>query len=305
MSLFRSSLRPPTIASDEAFERYLAGILGAAKPDPVFRRRLRGLVLNEYVAAREGVGQTRARRQMGKLGRAALHASFSLALSVTGVLAVSQESVPGDLLYPVKLRIEELRLEVLPEQLHDDLAAYALEERIVELGRLSERGVTSAVAVLAATIEDDYAAFVADAADEAGAAKHLVVLKGLLTQLPEPAQVAIKDVVEDAIAVGHSESHGGQAGEASQQAGVSGQPPRAGVSGQPPHDGPSVEPKSPNPTPEPNSPKPEATTPGPEPTVRPTPTVRQTPTPRPTPKPTPRSTPAGQLDADAATPEAP
>ena len=54
MSLFRTSLRPPAILSDEAIERYVEAIRHELQPDPLYRRRLRGMVLNRYVAAREG-----------------------------------------------------------------------------------------------------------------------------------------------------------------------------------------------------------------------------------------------------------
>ena len=111
MSLFRSSLRQPAILSDEAIERYLAAIRTEIEPDPLFRRRLRGHVMNRYVAAREGQATGRGvAREMGRLGRAVLYASFALGLSVTGAMAVSQQSIPGDPLYAVKLRIETLRL---------------------------------------------------------------------------------------------------------------------------------------------------------------------------------------------------
>ena len=54
MSLFRASMRPPPIASDAALRRYLEIVRAEIEPDPLFRRRLRGLVTNQFVAIREG-----------------------------------------------------------------------------------------------------------------------------------------------------------------------------------------------------------------------------------------------------------
>ena len=55
MSLFNDTLRPPAILSDQAVERYLAAIRAEIEPDPFFRRRLRGQVMNRFVATREGM----------------------------------------------------------------------------------------------------------------------------------------------------------------------------------------------------------------------------------------------------------
>ncbi|MEO6295416.1 MAG: hypothetical protein ABIP01_01290, partial [Candidatus Limnocylindria bacterium] len=111
MSLFRDSLRPPPLASDAAVRRYLELIRAELEPDPLFRRRLRGEVVNRFVAAREGLEQPARRPSaMGKLGRAVLYSSFALAMSAGGVMAASQQALPGDVLYSLKLRIEALRL---------------------------------------------------------------------------------------------------------------------------------------------------------------------------------------------------
>ena len=52
MSLFKGSLRPPTIWSDEAIERYLTALRAEVEIDPLFRRRLRGKVLMIYIDPR-------------------------------------------------------------------------------------------------------------------------------------------------------------------------------------------------------------------------------------------------------------
>jgi hypothetical protein len=265
MSLFRGTLRPPAILSDEAVERYLAAIREELAPDPLFRRRLRGEVMNRYVAAREGRVATPRTRSMGKLGRAVLYASFTLALSATSVLAASQEALPGDLLYPLKREVETLRMEVLPAHLHHDLAAYELAERIDELARLTELGDVPRAAALAAVVAKDYEAFVqeADAAGIVADDRYLTVLIALLERLPEPAQEAVQAVIDRAPASGGGSSAGnGSTGSSDATTGNASSGNGAALPGAPNAngDGPDDS-SSPAPTPKPTkSPKPEPTT---------------------------------------------
>ena len=198
MSLFRGTIRPPAILSDEAVKRYLAAVRAEIRPDPLFRRRLRGEVMNRYVAAREGIGATPARRSMGTLGRAVLYATFTLAVTSTSVLAASQEALPGDLLYPLKRHVETLRVQVLPVHLHDDLAAMYLAERIDELARLAERGEWGRVAIQAAVVEQEYDAFLrlAEAAPQGSNERYLTVLAGLVERLPDGARAAVDAVID-------------------------------------------------------------------------------------------------------------
>jgi hypothetical protein len=206
MSLFRGTLRPPAILSDEAVERYLTAIREELAPDPLFRRRLRGEVMNRYVAAREGMaGAVPQRRSMGKLGRAVLYASFTIALSTTSVLAASQVALPGDALYPLKRHVESLRMEVLPANLHHDLAAYELAERIDELARLTELGDVDGAAAMASVVADDYEAFIAesDAAAVESEDRYLGVLTAQLERLPETAQEAVQAVIDRAPSQGN------------------------------------------------------------------------------------------------------
>ncbi|HEX7173083.1 MAG TPA: hypothetical protein VF365_10805 [Candidatus Limnocylindria bacterium] len=198
MSLFRGTIRPPAVLSDEAVERNLAAIRAELQPDPLFRRRLRGEVMNRYVAAREGIGATPRRRSMGALGRAVLYATFTLAVTSTSVLAASQEALPGDLLYPLKRHVEVLRVQVLPGHLHDDLAALALAERISELGHLAERGDWGRVAIQAAAVQHDYDVFLAlvDAAPPGSNERYLTVLAGLVERLPDPARSAVEGAID-------------------------------------------------------------------------------------------------------------
>ena len=200
MSLFRDSMRPPPIASDAALRRYLELVRAEIEPDPLFHRRLRGAVLNQFVAVREGAPSTmrvpsRA-RAMGRLGRACLYASVAVAMSVGVTMAASQTALPGDPLYAVKLRIEELRVVALPAEFGDDLAVYALTERINELNRLAEAGEVERAEALASVIEDQVAVVTAmgigPAAQNNLLASRLDVLDTLVDRLPPKAQQAIE-----------------------------------------------------------------------------------------------------------------
>ena len=115
------------------------------KPDPLFQRRLRGQVMNRYVATREGMVAATAprglpRRQMGLLGRGVLYASLLTAVSVTAVGAAAQESLPGDPLYGVKIELESIRMYLAPTDMRDDLARMALDERLDEVEALAAAG---------------------------------------------------------------------------------------------------------------------------------------------------------------------
>lgn len=302
MSLFRSSLRPPAIFSDEAVERYLTAIRAEAGPDPLFRRRLRGQVLNRYVAAREGIADApTASRSMGRLGRAVLYASFALAFSVTGVMAASQEALPGELLYPLKRQVEHLRIQVLPAHLHDDLAMYALAERIHELEVLADRGDWVRVTALAATIEQDYLALADALENDAGQLdRHIVVLNGLLQNLPATARAAVWDVLDGTPGIGRPPGgHPGQ-GAAGGLGGPGIGPGDAGADATPQ---PTKEPKpaksqAPQPMPSAHAtPKAQPTPkPQPQPTVEP-------PAPTPDPEATPRPTPGPRAPSGAQPPE--
>ena len=232
MSLFRGTIRPPAILSDEAVDRYLAAIRAEIRPDPLFRRRLRGEVMNRYVAAREGIGARPERRSMGTLGRAVLYATFTLAVTSTSVLAASQEALPGDLLYPLKRHVETLRIQVLPAHLHDDLAAMALAERINELAHLAERGEWARVAIQAAAVEHDYAAFLllADAAPPGANDRYLTVLAGLVERLPAGARAAVEAVIERRSGSDPNQAQGGSGGEVPRSNG--GSTPAGGAGGQ-------------------------------------------------------------------------
>jgi hypothetical protein len=192
VSLFRSSVRPAAVLSDEAVERYLAAVRAHVDPDPAFRRRLRGVVLNQFVATREGSHAGLVPRAMGRLGRSVLYASFALGVSVTGVMAASEVAVPGDALYPLKRAIEDLRVDVLPEQFADELVVYELNERFSELAVLVERDDEARIETLAAEVATEYASVISKAAaDGEPLDRRSEVLTSLIARLPEAARVAI------------------------------------------------------------------------------------------------------------------
>ena len=192
MSLFRSSVRPSAVLSDEAVDRYLAAVRAHIDPDAAFRRRLRGVVLNQFVATREGSHAGLVPRAMGRLGRSVLYASFALGVGVTGVMAASEVAVPGDVLYPLKRAIEGLRVDVLPEQFADELVVYELNERFSELAVLVERDDEARIESLAAEVASEYASVIAKAAvDGAPLDRPSEIVTSLLARLPEGARVAI------------------------------------------------------------------------------------------------------------------
>lgn len=261
MSLLRGRIRPSTLHSDRAVERYLAAVRAQTDLDPLFRRRLRGEVMNRFVAAREGIAAVRQQRAMGALGRAVLYASFTLAATAGSVLAASQDALPGELLYPLKRQVEELRIQVLPAHLHDDLAAYALAERIEELGRLADRGSWDLVVTQAVTVEREYRAFLnGPLRRDASNGRYAVVLTELLEHLPATARTAVEDVLDGMPGIGHGNTNGsGSSGQQGQSGGLGGTGGSTGGRSQG-SDGQSGPGTRPTPEPKPTkSPKPEPT----------------------------------------------
>ena len=57
-------------------------------------------------------------------------------------MAASESALPGDLLYPLKLRIEQLRMAIAPAHLHDELVAVRARRAHRRAGRLVEAGAT-------------------------------------------------------------------------------------------------------------------------------------------------------------------
>lgn len=128
------------------------------KPDALFQRRLRGQVVNRYVATREGMVAAAKpvrlpRRSLSVLGRGMLYASLLTAVSATAVGAAAQQSLPGDVLYGVKLELESIRMELAPADMRDDLAAMALGERLDEVEALAAAGRWSQMEAAVAAVE--------------------------------------------------------------------------------------------------------------------------------------------------------
>jgi hypothetical protein len=192
-------------------DRRLRGLATHRQPDALFRRRLRSEMLNRWVAKREGLAPVAERRwigrEMGRLGRACLYASFALGVSAAGVLAVTQDAVPGEALYPLKLRIEDLRVAVLPRHLQDDLALNVLAERVDEVRRLASAGSVSEALALAVAIEPAYADVqarlaTAGPADAAMVERRLTVIARLVEGLPPDLRNVLATLMPDlAIAV--------------------------------------------------------------------------------------------------------
>lgn len=299
MSIFNRALNPAPGISAEAIERALAAVAAQVEPDPLFRHRLRSEVVNRHVAAREGLAAPERpdpvnRNRTGRLGRASLYASFGLAATAASVLAAAQEALPGEALYGVKLRVEQLRFDVVPDHLHADLVAYALGERIEEMDRLVAAGALDQATALVPAIEHEFArleALVSASSDqdEARIERHLVVLSGLLGRLPDTARSAVQDVVDGVNGLGgQNEANGGT----NPNAGV----PGSGANGWTPAGGQgpggttNIDDEAPAPD---RNPRPEAT-PRPEPTQGP----ERTPRPEPTNKPAPDGPSENEDDQD-------
>lgn len=236
MSVSRLSVSP-----DDVVRRYVELVRADLEPDPLFRRRLRGVVTNRYVAAREGLAEPVAHRsQMGRLGRACLYASFALAMSVGGALAASRGAVPGDLLYPMKLEVEAIRLRTFPQEFHDDLLVYALSERMAEFGRLVEEGELERAAELAQTIGAGYQDLgqmgIDVDADELRT--DLAVLDALTDRLPADAHAAIEQAIREAPGLNGTAPEQGQT-TAPEASGSHGRPaivPADNQADRPPHE---------------------------------------------------------------------
>ena len=168
------------------------------KPDALFQRRLRGQVVNRYVATREGmVAATKPvrlpRRSLSVLGRGMLYASLLTAVTATAVGAAAQQSLPGDLLYGVKLELESIRMELAPPDMRDDLAAMTLDERLDEVEALAAAGRWSQMDAALAAVERAQIALAAlsrpanggSAASGVALAEHVDRLAELISAAPD------------------------------------------------------------------------------------------------------------------------
>lgn len=292
MSILSRPVAPSSTASDDAVRRYIAAVRRHADPDPLFRRRLRGTIVNRYVAVQEGaiIPRTRQASRMGTLGRACLYASFALAVSVGSAMAASEGAVPGELLYPLKRNVESLRLQMLPTQYHDELAVEALSARIMELTVLLESGQVALAASLSGDIRESYEQLVALNGNDGPRGllrPHLDQLDVLLARLPDAARASVERAMTgagrgnashgtgpgpDPGSSGWNHNAGRGTGSSSNGAGA------AGVQGS---DGPADQDRTPKPDP---TPKP---TPKPKPKPTPKSDADDTPVSQPTPQPEP------------------
>src|SRR5207302_11247078 len=136
------------VMPDDPIAHMIARTAGRLRPEREYRWRLRGRLVNQYVAVREGLVRESPRQvHMGSLGRAVLYASVGLAISVSAVGAASTSALPGDPLYGVKRQAEELRMEIAPPSVRPMLAAMALEERLAEVELLAAAGSWTRVAL--------------------------------------------------------------------------------------------------------------------------------------------------------------
>jgi hypothetical protein len=204
LTLLDRALQPRQVSlgMDEALQRRLERALRRVEPDPLFKRRLRGHVLNGYVAAREGlIAEPRRQRRMGTLGRSVLYASLALAMSVSAAGAAAQDSLPGDALYGLKLQLEDVRMRIAPHAVRVELAEIALAERIEELERLAASGSWSLVAAAAARVSEAEDAL-AEIDPESAAPRSVAVasarqaLEKVMAKAPPPARGGLERALQ-------------------------------------------------------------------------------------------------------------
>jgi len=204
--------RDMNVPPDDPMLRRLERSAAQLDPDPLYRRRLRGDVLNRYVAAREGLGVRRSTRRSGALGRAVLYSSVALALSVTAAGAASQGALPGDVLYPMKRELEEVRLRIAPSWVRGDLLAAALIARLDEVEQLAraDRWALLPAAVDAAVATEAKLQSLANASvglELVGLQRRSAVLQSLLFTAPDAARPGLARALQAAQAAVGAGSH--------------------------------------------------------------------------------------------------
>lgn len=215
-------------ATDDAIVRSIRRHGAELEPDPLFRRRLRGIVLNRHVAAREGYRVPPGRRSMTPIGRGVLLGTVLLALGATGAGAFSQSALPDDPLYPIKLQLESLRLAVAPAELRDDLLAVALEERARELSVAAHAGRWHAAEEAAWRVATAEAELVAiNGLTPAVAARvraHLAALDRVMAHAPPSAAAIVADRLDPARSALDGRGHGLRQGQGAPGQGNGGSP---------------------------------------------------------------------------------
>jgi hypothetical protein len=218
-----------TPTADDPISRMIARTAGRIQPERAYRWRLRGRLVNQYVAVREGLEPAAPRHPagMGNLGRAVLFASVGLAISVSAVGAASTSALPGDPLYAVKRQVEELRMEIAPPSVRPALAATALEERLSEVEQLAAAGDWSRVAQGEAEVDGAVATLQGlgaplTAEQVADITHHTQVLTALLARAPAAAQPGLERALLASAGVAANTNAGKHLGRGSNNGGGSG-----------------------------------------------------------------------------------
>lgn len=197
MALLAHLRREPPVHPDDEIVVRLRAAVAELDPDPLFRRRLRGRLLNGYVEVREGMRPAPASGQMSRIGRAALYASVAMAVGATAVGAISQGALPGDPLYGAKVAIEHLRWELAPASVKVHLLEASIDERLDELEQLAAHGnwelaAASAQGVVAGFDQLAATAAGASSAGEARIEHRLSVLTAAFDKAPPPAREGLQ-----------------------------------------------------------------------------------------------------------------
>ncbi len=248
--LARSSSR---VHPEDPVARMVARTTGRLRPARAYRRRLRGHVMNQYVAVREGLTPAAPRRrEMGRIGRSVLVASLGLALSVTAVGAASRDALPGDALYPVKRQLEEVRLDIAPAWARPALVAMALDERLAEVEQLARDGRWDRVGAASADVEAAAAALgaLSDAIPQQqqdALTHHAQVLGALLLNAPDAAKPGLEHALAAsdkaaAVAAAHGGGAHGSAGVPGQNGSAGTREPASPAPGKSPKPAPSTKP---------------------------------------------------------------
>ena len=212
----------PTVMPDDPIARMIARAGGRLRPEREYRWRLRGRLVNQYVAVREGlVRESPKRVAMGGLGRSVLYASLGLAISVSAVGAASSSALPGDPLYGVKRQVEELRMEIAPPSERPMLAAMALEERLSEVELLAAAGNWDRVALGEQEVEGAVATLRSLGgslpADEiAQLERHTQILTDLLARAPATARDGLERALVASAAAAGGANPGNHLGQENQ-----------------------------------------------------------------------------------------
>jgi hypothetical protein len=200
MALLAHLRRDQPPGPDDETVNWLRQAVLELDPDPLFRRRLRGTLLNGYVEVREGMRPAApAPTGMGRIGRAALYASLTIAVGATAVGAAARDALPGDPLYGAKIAIEQLRTDLAPASVQRQLAAASLQTRIEELARLAARGNWGLAAASAQQVATQVSHLETmggtPSADETGIEQRLAVLTSLLETAPPAAREGLQRAI--------------------------------------------------------------------------------------------------------------